>query len=929
MTFQGSGFVNGDTAASLSTQPTVTTAATPASPVGTYSITASGAVDADYTITYVGGTLSVTAVPLTITANNQTTAYGSALPTLTFQGSGFVNGDTAASLSTQPTVATTATSASNVGSYNITASGAVDPNYTITYVSGTLGVTAVPLTITANNKTMAYGGAVPTLTFQGSGFVNGDTAASLSTQPTISTTATSASNVGSYNITASGAVDPNYTITYVSGTLSVTAAPLTITANNQTKAYGSALPALTFQGSGFVNGDTAASLSTQPTISTTATSASQVGSYSIAASGAVDANYTITYVGGTLSVTAAPLTITANNQTMAYGGTVPTLTFQGSGFVNGDTAASLSTQPTISTTATSASQVGSYSIAASGAVDANYTITYVGGTLSVTAAPLTITANNQTMAYGGTVPTLTFQGSGFVNGDTAASLSTQPTISTTATSASQAGTYSITASGAVDANYTITYVGGTLTITPPPAPATPVLVGPGSSASPGPTLIGTAPTFQWDQATNATSYTLYVKDVTAGTAAKTYTISNGSTTSDAIGLMAGHTYGWNMCACDGSAMSPLSTEQYFTIHAAPGPNPILWAAPPHATSATSISMTAATASDASGVQYYFRCLTTGGHSSAWQTSPTYQDTGLSPGTYTYEVKTRDESANHNQGNYSIAASATTPATTIAAPVLVSPGSSAGPGPTVIGTAPTFKWNQVSNATSYLLYVQDVTAGTGAVTYTISSGSTTSDAVGLTAGHAYAWNVCAYAGSAESLLSKTYYFTIPAPPSPNPIAWAKPPYPASTTSIGMTAETATDASGVQYYFRCLTPGGHSSAWQASPTYQDTGLSPGTTYTYEVKTRDDSSNHNQGNYSASASATTLSGAVGDTIANGVGTDAILNDDALQTAVVRPMLTTSQAADANDAALAKFARPHRPRRVRPPQGLPAPRIRRRLPS
>ena len=70
-----------------------------------------------------------------------------------------------------------------------------------------------------------------------------------------------------YAITASGAVDPDYTISYVGGTLTVTPAGLTITADNQTKVYGAVLPALTASYSGFVNGDTSASLTTQPTLS--------------------------------------------------------------------------------------------------------------------------------------------------------------------------------------------------------------------------------------------------------------------------------------------------------------------------------------------------------------------------------------------------------------------------------------------------------------------------------------------------------------------------------------------------------------------------------------------------------------------------------------------------------------------------------------
>ena len=59
---------------------------------------------------------------------------------------------------------------------------------------------------------MTYGGSTPTITASYSGFVNGDTAASLTTPPTCSTAATSASPVGSYPSSCSGAVDPNYTL---------------------------------------------------------------------------------------------------------------------------------------------------------------------------------------------------------------------------------------------------------------------------------------------------------------------------------------------------------------------------------------------------------------------------------------------------------------------------------------------------------------------------------------------------------------------------------------------------------------------------------------------------------------------------------------------------------------------------------------------
>src|SRR5207249_5362183 len=154
--------------ASLTTQPTLTASATASSHVSgnPYSIAAAGAFDTDYTINYAAGTLTVTPVGLTITADNQTKAYGAALPALTASYAGLVNGDTASSLTTGPAVSTTATASSHVSGspYPITAAGAVDTDYTISYAPGALTVTPVRLTITADSKAKAYGAALPALT---------------------------------------------------------------------------------------------------------------------------------------------------------------------------------------------------------------------------------------------------------------------------------------------------------------------------------------------------------------------------------------------------------------------------------------------------------------------------------------------------------------------------------------------------------------------------------------------------------------------------------------------------------------------------------------------------------------------------------------------------------------------------------------------
>jgi hypothetical protein len=189
-----------------------------------------------------------------------------------------------------------------------------------------------PLGITASNGTMTYGGTPPAVTATYSGFVNGDTAASLTTQPTCSTTATSATPVGTDSgaDTCTGAVDPNYIISYTSGNAVVTKAPLTITASNTSTAYGT-VPTVTASYSGFVNGQTNTVLTTQPTCSSTVTATTAVGTSTGAntCSGAAAANYSFTYVAGNATVVKANQTISFTGPGAGATGTSGTLTATG------------------------------------------------------------------------------------------------------------------------------------------------------------------------------------------------------------------------------------------------------------------------------------------------------------------------------------------------------------------------------------------------------------------------------------------------------------------------------------------------------------------------------------------------------------------------------------------------------------------------
>ena len=120
-----------------------------------------------------------------------------------------------------------ATAPTAAGSYTVAAT-LVNANYQGS-ATGTLVIAQAPLTITAKNAAKTYYAINPSFTASYSGFVPGESAASLTTAPSLGTTATTTSNVGNYPITASGAGDPNYYISYVGGTLTIN--PITLTAS--------------------------------------------------------------------------------------------------------------------------------------------------------------------------------------------------------------------------------------------------------------------------------------------------------------------------------------------------------------------------------------------------------------------------------------------------------------------------------------------------------------------------------------------------------------------------------------------------------------------------------------------------------------------------------------------------------------------------
>jgi RHS repeat-associated protein len=141
--------------------------------------------------------------------------------------------------------ATLTTSALTAGSHTVSAIYTSDSTSFVNSTSATFTQTVAPapLTITADDKTKVYGDPLPALTVKYTGLVNGDTPAVFNnpgnTLPIVTTTATQTSDVlaGGYPITASGAVNPNYSISYVNGTLTITPANQTITWSNPADIY--------------------------------------------------------------------------------------------------------------------------------------------------------------------------------------------------------------------------------------------------------------------------------------------------------------------------------------------------------------------------------------------------------------------------------------------------------------------------------------------------------------------------------------------------------------------------------------------------------------------------------------------------------------------------------------------------------------------
>ena len=478
-----------------------------------------------YNITYEPGMLKITKRPITITADSAAKVYDGTALTKNGYKLTDDNGATTGELTTGNTINSTGDSITSVtvegsrtevGSSNNVPSAAVIKNatevdvttsYEITYANGTLEVTNMTVTITANNATKVYDGTALTDNgYTNTGLAEGDRIESVLVAGS-QTVVGSSENVPSAAVIKNAAgvdVTESYTIIYVKGTLEVTKRPITITADSDTKVYdGTALEKNSYKLTDD-NGEITGELTTGNTIRSTGDSIESVtvaGSQTVAGSSDnvpsaaliknaadedVTASYDITYANGTLEVTKRPITITADGDTKVYDGTALEKDSYKLTVDNGATTGELTTGNTIKSTGdsiTSVTVTGSRTVAGSSAnkpsaaviknatdedVTASYDITYVDGMLTVTQKPVTITADSAEKTYDGTALTKnTATCNELAGDDTIVSATTEGSQTKVGTCTNKLKAVVINNKDGADvtASYNITLANGTLTVT--------------------------------------------------------------------------------------------------------------------------------------------------------------------------------------------------------------------------------------------------------------------------------------------------------------------------------------------------------------------------------------------------------------------------------------------------------------------------------
>ena len=275
--------------------------------------------------------------------------------------------------------------AQTVTATGITLTGTAAGNYMLSSTTSTTTakINTAALIITASSGMMMFGGAPPMISAMYSGFVNGETPANLTAQPVCGTNATSASPVGSYMSSCSGAVDTNYTISYVPGVVTVTAASTmtAVSSSENPSSYGQ-------------------SVSFMATVTNTATGAAPTGSVQFVVDGSnfglpvaltPSSNTGMAASGATTTLMAGSHTVTANYMNADGNFTNSIGTLSGGQTVNPattSTALSSATNPSVLGQAVGFTATVTDTSSNDSAVPMGGTVSFYDGTLLIGSAKL-------------------------------------------------------------------------------------------------------------------------------------------------------------------------------------------------------------------------------------------------------------------------------------------------------------------------------------------------------------------------------------------------------------------------------------------------------------------------------------------------------------------------------------------------------------
>ena len=234
-----------------------------------------------------------------------------------------------------------------------------------------------------------------------------------------------------------------YDISY-QGSFEITQASLTVTADAASKVYGDA-DDLRYTSSGLVHGDSLGG-------SLGRAAGENVGSYAINQGTLANSNYSISFNGNQLQITPKALTVTADAASKVYGdGDADDLKYTSSGLVHGDSLGG-------SLGRAAGENVGSYAINQGTLANSNYSISFNGNQLQITPKALTVTADAASKVYGD-VDDLKYTSSGLIHGDRLGG-------SLGRAAGENVGSYAITQGSLAHSNYSISFTGNQLQITP-------------------------------------------------------------------------------------------------------------------------------------------------------------------------------------------------------------------------------------------------------------------------------------------------------------------------------------------------------------------------------------------------------------------------------------------------------------------------------